>query len=140
VSVDRGLEARSMVGHRRPERWGYRNINDSAEVAELIASGAHIVLFTTGRGSVVGSAISPVVKVCANPETYRRKAGEMDVDAGRIHDGRATIDDVANELLDVIAAAASGAPTANEGLGHREFVLTCKSSEPTGPSYLPTQQ
>jgi len=95
------------------------------------------VLFTTGRGSVVGSAISPVVKVCANPKTYRRMADDMDVDAGRILEGRATLDEVADELLDVIAATAAGRPTASEGLGHREFVLTYKSSEPTGPSCLP---
>lgn len=119
-------------------RWGYPNINDNAEIAEIIASGAHLVLFTTGRGSVVGSAISPVVKICANPETYRRMGDDMDVDAGRILEGAATIDEVADELLRVIATTASGQPTASEGLGHREFVLTYKSSEPTGPSCLPT--
>ena len=86
-----------------PPRWGFPNINDNAEIAELIACGAHLVLFTTGRGSVVGSAISPVVKICANPETYRRMSEDMDVDAGRILEGRAGIDEVAAELLDVIA-------------------------------------
>ena len=71
-------------------RFGFPNINDNAEIAELIACGAHAVLFVTGRGSVVGSAISPVVKICANPETYRRMADDMDVDAGRILEGGAT--------------------------------------------------
>jgi altronate dehydratase large subunit len=51
-------------------RWGFPNINDSVEIAELISCGSHVILFTTGRGSVVGSAIAPVIKVCANPETY----------------------------------------------------------------------
>ena len=50
-------------------RFGFPNINDNAEIAELIACGSHVILFSTGRGSVVGSAISPVIKVCANPET-----------------------------------------------------------------------
>ena len=118
-------------------RWGYPNINDNAEIAELVACGAHLVLFTTGRGSVVGSAISPVVKVCANPETYRRMGDDMDVDAGRILEGRAGIDDVADELLALVLATAAGAPTASEDLGHQEFVLTYKSSEPTGPACLP---
>jgi altronate dehydratase large subunit len=131
-----GLYLLDVVPEGEP-RWGYPNINDSAEIAELVAAGAHVVLFTTGRGSVVGSAISPVIKVCANPETYRRMADDMDVDAGRILEGRATLDEVADELLDVIAATAAGRPTASEGLGHREFVLTYKSSEPTGPSCLP---
>jgi altronate dehydratase large subunit len=118
-------------------RWGFPNINDNAEIAELIACGSHVVVFTTGRGSVVGSAISPVVKVCANPETYARMAGDMDVNAGRILDGEASIDEVAAELMDVVVATATGRPSASEGLGHREFVLTYKSSEPAGPSCLP---
>ena len=131
-----GLYLLDVVPEGDP-KWGYPNINDNAEIAEIVASGAHIVLFTTGRGSVVGSAISPVVKVCANPETYRRMADDMDVDAGRILEGRATLDDVAGELIDVIIATAAGRLTASEALGHREFVLTYKSSEPTGPSCLP---
>lgn len=131
-----GLYLLDVVPEGEP-RWGYPNINDNAEIAELVAAGAHVVLFTTGRGSVVGSAISPVVKVCANPETYRRMSDDMDVDAGRILEGRATLDEVAAELMDVLEATAAGRPTASESLGHREFVLTYKSSEPTGPSCLP---
>ena len=46
-----------------PVRFGFPNINDNAEAAELIACGAHMILFSTGRGSVVGSAISPIIKV-----------------------------------------------------------------------------
>ena len=93
---------------------------------------------TTGRGSVVGSAISPVIKVCANPETYARMPEDMDVDAGRVLTGEATLDEVATELLDLIVATAAGRQTASEALGHREFVLTYKSAEPAGPSCLPT--
>ena len=121
-----------------PPRWGFPNINDNAEIAELIACGAHVVLFTTGRGSVVGSAVSPVIKICANPETYRRMSDDMDLDAGRILEGRATIAEVADELIDAIHRTAAGRPTASERLGHREFVLTYKTSEPAGPSCLPT--
>jgi altronate dehydratase large subunit len=120
-----------------PPRWGFPNINDNAEIAELMACGAHLVLFTTGRGSVVGSAISPVVKICANPDTYRRMSDDMDVDAGCILEGRGSIAEVAAELVEVIRATASGHPTASERLGHREFVLTYKSSEPAGPACLP---
>ena len=118
-------------------RFGFPNINDTAEIAELIACGAHLTLFSTGRGSVVGSAISPVIKVCANPETYRRMAGDMDVDAGRILDGRATLDEVGQEIFAQALAVAGGAPTKSESLGHQEFVLTYKTFEPIGPACLP---
>ncbi|MEP7055226.1 MAG: UxaA family hydrolase [Actinomycetota bacterium] len=132
-----GLYLLDVVPEGDP-RWGFPNINDNAEIAELIACGSHIILFTTGRGSVVGSAISPVVKVCANPQTYARMSEDMDVNAGRMLTGDGTLDEVADELFDVTLATAAGQPTASEGLGHREFVLTYKSSEPAGPSCLPT--
>jgi altronate hydrolase len=118
-------------------RWGYPNINDSAELAELIACGAHLILFTTGRGSVVGSPIAPVVKVCANPDTYRRMSEDMDVDAGAVLEGRRTLDEVGQEIYDLVQAVAGGRPTASEEMGHQEFVLVYKSFEPVGPACLP---
>jgi altronate dehydratase large subunit len=118
-------------------RFGFPNINDNAEIAELIACGAHAVLFVTGRGSVVGSAISPVVKICANPETYRRMADDMDVDAGRILEGRAGLDEVGREIRDVVVSLGRGGRTRSEALGHQEFILTYKSFEPLGPGCLP---
>ena len=118
-------------------RFGFPNISDNAELVELIACGAHINLFTTGRGSVVGSAISPVIKVCANPETYRRLQGDMDVDAGRILDGAATLDEVGQEILDKVLAVAGGERSCSEDLGHQEFILTYKAFEPIGPACLP---
>jgi len=118
-------------------RFGFPNINDNAEIAELIACGSHAILFVTGRGSVVGSAISPVVKICANPETYRRMADDMDVDAGRIMEGKATLDEVGHEIHDLVIGLGEGRRTKSEELGHREFILTYKSFEPIGPSCLP---
>lgn len=118
-------------------RFGFPNIVDNAEIVELVACGSHLTIFTTGRGSVVGSAISPVIKVCANPETYRRLADDMDVDAGRILEGRATLDEVGQEIFDRVLDTAAGGQTASERLGHREFILTYKSFEPLGPECLP---
>lgn len=118
-------------------RWGFPNISDNAEIAELIACGCHVVVFTTGRGSVVGSAISPVIKVCANPDTYRRLSEDMDVNAGRILEGEASIDEVGEEILARIVEVASGTRSASEELGHQEFILTYKSFEPAGPACLP---
>ena len=118
-------------------RFGFPNINDNAEIAELIACGSHVILFSTGRGSVVGSAIAPVIKVCANPETWKRMADDMDVDAGRILEGHATLPEVGREIYDLVGRVANGEPTKSEALGHQEFILTYKSFEPLGPACLP---
>lgn len=134
--TDPGLYLMDMIPDG-PVRWGYPNINDTTEVVELIACGAHLVLFSTGRGSVVGSAVSPVLKICANPETYRRMAADMDVDAGRILEGRGTLEEVAREIVDLVARVAAGEPTRSEALGHQEFVLGYKHFEPLGPACLP---
>ncbi len=121
-------------------RWGFPNINDNAEAAELMACGAHMILFTTGRGSVVGSAIAPIVKVCANPETYDRMADDMDVNAGRVIRGEGTLAEVAEEIVDLVRQVAAGRQTASEQMGHQEFVLTYKAFEPIGPACLPLVQ
>ncbi|NBW95593.1 MAG: hydrolase [Planctomycetia bacterium] len=118
-------------------RFGFPNVNDNAEIVELVACGAHVTLFSTGRGSVVGSAISPVIKVCANPETYRSLRDDMDVDAGRILEGRGTLDEVGAEIHRLALAVAAGAKTASESLGHQEFVLGYKRFDQVGPACHP---
>jgi len=118
-------------------KFGFPNISDNAEIVELMACGAHVTLFTTGRGSVVGSAISPVIKITGNPETYRRMSEDMDVNAGRILEGDATLDEVGEEIVALVGKVIEGAQTKSEELGHREFILTYKSFEPTGPGCLP---
>jgi altronate hydrolase len=134
-----GLYLLDVVPDGEP-RFGFPNISDNAEIVELIACGAHVVLFSTGRGSVVGSAISPVIKICANPDTYRKLEDDMDVDAGRILEGRATLDEVGDEVFARIVACARGAPTKSEAMGHREFILGYKTFEPgssAGPACFP---
>jgi altronate dehydratase large subunit len=118
-------------------RFGFPNISDNAEIVELIACGCHLILFTTGRGSVVGSAISPVIKICANPDTYRKLAGDMDIDAGRIIEGRGSADEVGLEIFERVQRVADGEQSVSEALGHQEFILTYKQFEPIGPSCLP---
>lgn len=120
-----------------PVRFGFPNITDNAEIVEMMASGAHMTIFVTGRGSVVGSALAPVIKVAANPEMYARLHEDMDVNAGRIMDGTATLDDVGAEIYAQVVAAVSGSQTKSESLGHHEFILTYKSFEPIGPACLP---
>lgn len=132
-----GLYLMDVVPDGEP-LYGFPNIVDSAEIVEMIASGAHITLFTTGRGSVVGSAISPVIKVCANPETYENLADDMDINAGKIIKGEASVEQVGAEIYELVANVANGAKSKSEELGHQEFVLTYKKFEGIGPSCLPT--
>ncbi len=131
-----GLYLLDVVPDGEP-RFGFPNIADNAEIVEMIACGCHLTLFTTGRGSVVGSAISPVIKICANPDTYKRLAGDMDVNAGKILTGEATLDEVGQEIYQCVMNVASGARSVSEALGHQEFILTYKSFEPIGPGCLP---
>ncbi|EZP51104.1 MULTISPECIES: UxaA family hydrolase [Sphingomonas] len=134
-----GLYLLDVVPDGEP-RFGFPNISDNAEIVEMIACGCHLTIFTTGRGSVVGSAIAPVIKVCANPETARRLAADMDINAGRILEGAATLDEVGAEIVDAVIAVAGGRRSVSEDLGHREFILTYKAFDPIGPACLPIAQ
>lgn len=118
-------------------RFGFPNISDNAEIVEMIASGCHLILFTTGRGSVVGSAISPVIKVCANPDTYEALAEDMDVNAGRILRHGVAIDEVGREIFQLVGEVAAGRPSLSESLNHQEFILTYKQFDAIGPACLP---
>lgn len=111
-------------------RFGFPNISDNAEIVELISCGAHLTLFTTGRGSVVGSAISPVIKICANPETYRQLHEDMDINAGQILEGQASLDQVGSDIVNLILRVAQGEPSKSEAMGHQEFILTYKYFHP----------
>ncbi|HZF16109.1 MAG TPA: UxaA family hydrolase [Steroidobacteraceae bacterium] len=131
-----GLYLLDVVPDGAP-KFGFPNISDNAEIVELMACGAHLTLFTTGRGSVVGSAIAPVIKITGNPETFRKMAEDMDVNAGRIFGGEADLDEVAEEIVALVKATAAGARTKSEELGHQEFILTYKSFDQAGPACLP---
>ncbi len=134
-----GLYLLDVVPDGEP-RFGFPNISDNAEIVELIACGCHLILFTTGRGSVVGSAVSPVIKVCANPETYARLSEDMDINAGKILQGEAGLDDVGEEIFRAVKRICAGEHSLSETLGHQEFILTYKAFEPIGPSCLPLRQ
>jgi altronate dehydratase large subunit len=118
-------------------RFGFPNISDNAEIVEMMASGAHCTLFVTGRGSVVGSALAPVIKIAANPHMYARMADDMDVNAGRVLTGEATLEEVGQEIFDAVIGLAEGRQSKSEKLGHQEFILTYKTFEPIGPACLP---
>ena len=75
-------------------RYGIPNINDTQTVTEMVASGAHMIVFTTGAGSVVGQAVAPVIKGVSNSRVFQRMADDMDVNGGTIADGTETIEEV----------------------------------------------
>ena len=97
---------------------------DPASVTGQIASGCNIVVFTTGRGSAFGSKPSPSIKVATNTTMYERQTEDMDINAGRILTGDASVAELGEEIFQMILDVASGTPSKSEaqGLGDYEFV------------------
>jgi len=105
----------------RKEGWtGGGTISDPNSVTELAACGAHLVVFTTGRGTVTGSGIVPVIRVCGNPETHAWMSDNMGVNAGMIVTGERMLAEVGEEILARVCATAAGELTKAEELGHFE--------------------
>lgn len=113
-------------------QFGYTNPNDSEGVLDLISAGAQIVIFVTGRGSVIGSPVAPLVKLTGNSRTFERMRDDMDFDAGRVLTGEISLDGAAAELRDLIVRIAAGAQTRPEQLGHREFFIPYKHQDTPG--------
>jgi len=107
-------------------QFGYTNPNDTEGIMDLISAGSQIVLFVTGRGSVIGSPIAPLLKITGNAKTYERMAEDMDFNAGRVLTGELSLGNAADELLGLVAATAEGAQTRPEALGHREYFVMYK--------------
>jgi altronate hydrolase len=95
---------------------------DPVSITGLAAGGANLLAFTTGRGSAIGFPTVPVVKISTNTPMFRRMSDNMDVDAGRIAEGEATVQSVGQEIFEMVMDVASGRKTASERLGHQEFV------------------
>jgi altronate hydrolase len=110
-------------------QFGYTNPNDTEGIMDLIAAGSHIVLFITGRGSVIGSPVAPLVKITGNSETYRNMTDDIDFNAGRLLSGERTLDELGDELRDLVVDVASGALTKPESLGHREYFISYKHQD-----------
>ena len=95
---------------------------DPVSLAGLAAGGVNLIAFTTGRGSAIGFPSIPVLKISSNSNTYRRMTGNMDINAGRIAEGEATVEQVGAEIFEALLRVASGERTRAETLGHHEFV------------------
>lgn len=96
--------------------------NDLVSVTALSAAGAHIVLFTTGRGTPFGGPV-PTVKIATNSDLARRKKHWIDYNAGQLLEGK-SMDDAAAQLLSQLVDIASGrAVTNSEQHGFREIAI-----------------
>lgn len=96
--------------------------NDSVSVTNLLSCGAQLLLFTTGRGNPLGTAI-PTIKIASNGQLYERKQNWIDYNAGCILDGK-TFEEAADELWEQVIATASGVTsTKNERYGYREIMI-----------------
>jgi altronate hydrolase len=110
-------------------QFGYTNPNDTEGIMDLISCGAQIVLFVTGRGSVIGSPVAPLVKVTGNSRTFERMRDDMDFNAGTILEGSKTLDEAAMDLMEMVGDVAAGTPSKPEALGHREYFVMYKHQD-----------
>jgi altronate hydrolase len=97
---------------------------DPVSVTGIVAGGANVVCFTTGRGSAFGCTPVPSIKVATNSALFEHMNDDMDVNAGRIIEGEATVEQVGAEIYQMVLDVASGQETKSESLdyGEEEFV------------------
>lgn len=97
---------------------------DPVSVTGQIASGATMICFTTGRGSVAGFKPAPSMKLATNSEMFARMEEDMDIDCGGIVEGRESISQAGERIFEMLIDVASGAPTKSElyNYGDNEFV------------------
>lgn len=94
---------------------------DIESITGMLAGGATIVIFTTGRGTPTGSPIAPVIKITANQKTFTMMEDNIDIDASPIITGQETIEQVGRRIFQEIITVANGRKTKAESLGYREF-------------------
>ncbi|MBQ4516780.1 MAG: UxaA family hydrolase, partial [Clostridia bacterium] len=95
--------------------------NDIVAVTNLTAAGAHIILFTTGRGTPLGAPV-PTIKVATNSQLAEHKSGWIDFDAGKLLSGYDS-DKLDEEFFEYVLKVASGEETKNEQNGYREISI-----------------
>ena len=97
---------------------------DVTSVTGMVAGGANVVCFTTGRGSVFGCKPVPSIKLATNRAIYEHMSEDMDINCGLVVDGEATVQEMGQKIFDVILSIASGEQSKSEalGFGGDEFV------------------
>ncbi|MDH5791225.1 MAG: UxaA family hydrolase [Candidatus Bathyarchaeota archaeon] len=114
-----GLDSPSRPGLWLQDGTGW----DVPSVTHMVAAGAQVVAFTSGRGSTTGHAIAPVLKVTGNPKTYERMRDNMDVNAGTVLDGSESLRSVGERIFGAVVEVASGRKTKAEALGYQDFIV-----------------
>ncbi len=96
---------------------------DPVSVTGHVAGGANVVCFSTGRGSAFGCKPAPSIKLATNSALFQKQEEDMDVNCGVIVDGKASIEEVGQEIFDLILKVASGQKSKSEqwGYGEDEF-------------------
>jgi altronate dehydratase large subunit len=111
----------------RPETKGLVYMDtpahDIEQLTGMVAGGAQIVLFTTGRGTPLGSPIAPVIKITGNRQTYLKMKDNLDIDVSEILRGKGSIREAGNRIFDEMISVASGKLTKAEKLGQRDFCI-----------------
>ena len=97
---------------------------DPVAATGQIASGANLICFTTGRGSMFGSKPAPTIKLASNTPMFTRLEEDMDINCGAILDGEVDVPQMGQRIFEALLRHASGEPTKSEalGLGDHEFV------------------
>lgn len=97
---------------------------DPCSITGQVASGANVVCFTTGRGSVFGYKPAPSIKLATNSLMYENMSEDMDINCGPIAEGAVSVEEKGAEIFEKILAVASGTPSKSEelGFGDNEFV------------------
>jgi (2R)-sulfolactate sulfo-lyase subunit beta len=108
-----------------PGLWYMDTSSAAAEAVTLWAAGGFAAhFFPTGQGNIIGNPIEPVIKLTANPRTAQDMSEHIDYDCSAILRGEMTLDESGDNLIDMLIRTCNGRLTANEVLGHEEFVLT----------------
>ena len=97
--------------------------NDPSSVAGMVAGGAQIVVFSTGRGTPTGNPIVPVIKITGNRITFANMKDNIDVDASPVIYGPQTLKELGDELLKEVIEVANGKQTKAETLGYTETAI-----------------
>ena len=96
---------------------------DVASIVAMVAGGAQVAVFTTGRGTPTGNGIVPVIKITGNSETAHLMADNIDFDASPVISGEKTIEELGEELFDVVMDVVKGKKSKAEALGFNDMSL-----------------